>query len=285
MEFRTLNNGTQIPCLGIGTFRIRPEDCEISVSAAIEAGYRLIDTANVYLNEKAVGRGIKKAGVPREELILTTKLWPTEFKYQKAKAQIDATLKRLDTDYVDIMLLHQQYGDVLGAWKALEEGVREGKIKTLGVSNFDEMHLIKLLANCTIKPAIIQVECHPYYQQTAIRELLKKENIVLESWYPLGSGNSGLLGEETVRNLAQKYGKTAVQILLRWHVQEGFVVIPGSKNPLHIKENADIFDFELDEDDMKLMRALDKNKRFFNVPKVLQRIMFHLGKIDFDKQS
>ncbi len=284
MEFRTLNNGTQIPCLGIGTFRISPEDCEKSVPAAIDAGYRLIDTANVYLNEKAVGRGIKSSGVPREELILTTKLWPAEFKYEKAKAQIDATLKRLGTDYIDIMLLHQQYGDILGAWKAMEEAAKAGKIKTLGVSNFDEKHLDRLLAACEIKPALMQVECHPYYQQTKLRARLEKEGIVLESWYPLGSGNANLAKEAVVQALADKHGKTAAQIILRWHVQEGFVVIPGSKNPAHIAENADIFDFELSEDDMAVMRSLDKNKRFFKVPKFVQRIMFSLGKIDFENQ-
>ncbi|MDK2780126.1 MAG: hypothetical protein PWP61_423 [Trichococcus sp.] len=284
MRYTTLNNNEIIPNLGIGTYRIRPTDAEHSVEHALKNGYQLIDTANIYMNEKAVGRAIKMSGINRSEIFLTSKIWPTEYKYEKAKQAIEDTLTRLGVDYLDLMFLHQPVGDYLGAWKAMEEAVNTGKIKVIGLSNFTGRELDRVIAEGTIKPAVVQVECHPYFQQKDLKAKLAKENIALEAWYPLGSADKDLLAEPIFTELASKYNKSVVQIILRWHVQTGNIVIPGSKNPAHIDSNLAIFDFELTAAELAQIAQLDKDKRFFNMPKWMQR-MFLLARMNYDKQA
>ncbi len=285
IETYTLKNGTEIPKIGLGTFRISPADCEKTVAAAIRSGYRLIDTANVYMNERAVGRGVKTSGVGREEILIASKIWPTEYKYKKAVKAIDATLGRLGLDVLDLLILHQPFGRVEEAWRAAEEAVKAGKIKMLGVSNFDEDDLEKLLTYSTVKPILDQVECHPYCQRRTLAEYLKGHDILLESWYPLGSGNGGLFGEKIVSALAEKYRKTPAQVILRWHTEEGYLPIPGTKNPAHAAENAGIFDFSFTDEELSLLRSLDKNERFFKMKKSVQRRAVFFQKMNYEKQK
>jgi diketogulonate reductase-like aldo/keto reductase len=263
METYRLNNGTEIPKIGFGVFMMSPDECEKAVGEAFQAGYRLIDTANAYMNERAVGRAMKKSGLPREDIYLTTKIMPVDFGYEKTKAAIDATLKRLDTPYIDLLLLHIRFGDYLGAWKAMEEAVREGTVKSIGFSNFEAPQIEDVVSHASIMPAVDQIECHPYFQEHAIRELLKKYEIQVESYYPVGHGDKKLLEEPVLKGMAAKYGKSVVQIILRWHVQEGFIPLPKSTNPKHIKDNIDIFDFALTEAEMSQIRALDTNRSYF----------------------
>lgn len=258
-----LNNGTEIPRIGFGVFMMTPDECESAVLEALKDGYRLIDTANAYMNERAVGRAMKKSGLPREEIYLTTKIMPIDFGYEKTKAAIDATLKRLDTPYIDLLLLHIRFGDYLGAWKAMEEAVRDGKVRSIGFSNFEAPQIEDIVSHATIMPAVDQIECHPYFQEHAIRELLKKYGIQVECYYPVGHGDKKLMEEPVLRAMADKYGKSVVQVILRWHEQEGFLPIPKSTNPEHIKSNLDIFDFELTDDEMNEIRGLDTNRSYF----------------------
>lgn len=260
MNYITLNDGYQMPSLGLGTFLLQPKDAEEAVYNALKCGYRLIDTANAYMNERAVGRGIKKSGVPRNEIFLESKLWPTVYTRETA---VDEMLDRLGVDYVDLLLLHQPAGDYMTGYKMMEKAVKEGKVKSIGLSNFEGEPLQKILENCEIKPAVIQVEAHPYYPQNELKEILKENNIHIQAWYPLGHGDKSLIEEDVFARLGQKYGKTPAQIILRWHVQSGNIVIPGSKNPEHIKDNADIFDFELTSEEMEEINKLDKNTRYY----------------------
>lgn len=285
MEQIILNNGKSIPALGLGTFRITPEDCEPAVAHALGNGYCLIDTANVYMNERAVARGIEKSGVERGQVFLTSKIWPSDYKYEKAKRAINETLERLNTSYLDLLLLHQSVGAYKEAWQAMEEAAAAGKLKGIGLSNFGEKELADILSRARIKPAVLQVECHPYYQQTDLKKTLEKDHIALEAWYPLGSGDQKLQAEPVLTALARKYDKTPVQIILRWHIQYGNIVIPGSKNASHIDANKDIFDFELTEEEMGQISTLDKNERYFKVPRMMQKIMFTSGHPDFNKQK
>lgn len=275
MNILKLNNGYAIPQLGSGVFMIADhEECKASVKAALDNGYRLIDTAQFYKNEKAVGEAIKESGIPREEIFLTTKIWPTNYGYEKAKRAIQASLDTLGVDYIDLMLLHQQLEDYIGAWKALEEAVGEGKIRSIGVSNFKIGTMQKLLAVAKIKPVVDQVECHPYFQQKELREFLKKNGILLEAWYPIGHGDKKMLGEPVLGEIAAAHSKSIVQAILRWHMQVGNIAIPKSTNPAHIKSNLDIFDFELSPEEMKKISALDKNRGYYNLPDWVQRILF-----------
>jgi len=283
MKYFELNNGDKIPSIGIGTFTFKPDEAEEAVYEALLNGYRLIDTANGYMNEKAVGRAIKKSGVPREEIFLTSKLMPAV--YKKADENIDATLTRLDVDYIDLMLLHQPYGAVENAWKQLEKAVEQGKIKAIGISNFDEKQISKLLSYASIKPAILQTECHPYFAEKEARSKYIKDGIRVEAWYPLGHGDSKLINESIFSKLAKKYGKSKVQIILRWHIQIGNIAIPGSKNPEHIQSNIDIFDFVLTDQEMKEIAKLDKNKRFYRMPNFLGAIIFPMVKLNYDSQK
>lgn len=267
MEYVTLNNGAKIPQFGLGVYQV-PEG-EVTKRACLTAfglGYRHIDTAHAYRNERSVGAAVRESGIPREEIWITSKLWPSEYGEGKTAAGIDKMLGRLGTDYIDLLLLHQQFGDYIGAWKDMEKAVRAGKVRCIGLSNFESERLEEVLAAAEIKPAVLQVECHPYYQQAALKERVAPYGTALESWYPIGHGDKGLINEPLFARLAAKYGKSNVQIILRWHIQEGNIVFPRSTNPQHIKDNIDVFDFELTSDEMAAVRALDKGKRFFDMP-------------------
>ena len=262
----TLNDGTKIPQFGLGVYMV-PEG-EQTVNAVLDAlktGVRHIDTAHAYQNERSVGKAVKISGIPREEIWITTKLWPSEYGEGKTAAAIDKMLERLDTEYIDLLLLHQQFSDYLGAWKDMEKAVRAGKVKSIGISNFESDRLEEICEAATIKPSVLQVECHPYYQQNALKDRLAPYGTVIESWYPIGHGDKGLINESVFSKLAEKYGKSNVQIILRWHIQEGNIVFPKTTNPQHMKDNFDIFDFELTEDEMNEIRSLDSGKRFFNM--------------------
>ena len=258
-----LNNGIQIPCLGIGTFTMSPEDAESSVELALENGYRLIDTANAYVNERAVGRGIKKSGIDRKEIFVSTKLWPTEYNNPNA---VQETLERLGLEYIDLLFLHQPCGDWKTGYRNLEKAYKEGKIKSIGVSNF-EVEIEELLDFCEIVPSCIQVECHPYFEQTELRKKIADKDIKLMCWYPLGHGDKTLLEQPIFEKLAKKYGKSPAQIVLKWHTQMGFIVIPGARKEEHIKQNIDLFDFELTKEEMNEINKLEMNKRYYYATK------------------
>ncbi len=262
----TLNDGNKIPQFGLGVYQVPEGEATINaVKTALEMGVRHIDTAHAYQNERSVGKAVKESGIPREEIWITTKLWPSEYGEGKTSQAIDKMLKRLDTDYIDLLLLHQQFGDYIGAYKDMQKAVKDGRVKSIGLSNFESERLEEVLAMAEIPPSVLQVECHPYYQQNELKKRIEKYGTVIESWYPIGHGDKNLINEPLFTKLGQKYGKTNVQIILRWHIQEGTIVFPRSTNPVHIKENFEIFDFELTEDEMNEVRKLDSGKRFFNM--------------------
>ena len=261
-----LNDGNVIPQFGMGVYQVPEGEATIhAISEALRLGYRHIDTAHAYQNERSVGKAIKESGIPREEIFVTSKLWPSEYGEGITMEGIDKMLARLDMPYIDLLLLHQQFGDYLGAWKDMEKAVAHGKVKSIGLSNFESNRLEEVCEAATIKPAVLQVECHPYYQQDALKKRIAAYGTIIESWYPLGHGDAGLMGEEIFARLGKKYGKTNAQIILRWHIQAGNVIFPRAINPIHIKENMDIFDFELAEDEMNEIKAMDRNVRFFNM--------------------
>ena len=260
MEFVTLNNELKCPVVGIGTFMLAPADAENSVREALKMGYRLIDTANAYVNERAVGRGIKESGVPREEIFLSTKLWPSEYENENA---VDETLERLGVSFVDTLYIHQPAGNWLAGYRQLEKAYKEGKAKAIGISNFEGKYIAELEKEWEIAPQFIQVEAHPYFAQDELRQTLDKYGIKLMSWYPLGHGDRSLIEEPVFRQLGEKYGKSSAQVILRWHTQMGFVVIPGSKNVAHIKDNLDIMDFTLTDDEMAEIAKLNKGVRYY----------------------
>ena len=261
METIVLNNGINCPVVGIGTFMLSPKDAENSVKEALKMGYRLIDTANAYVNERAVGRGMRNSGVRREEIFLSTKLWPSEYENDNA---VEETLERLGVEYVDLLYIHQPAGNWLKGYRQLEKAYREGKAKSIGISNFEGKYIAELEGKWEIVPQFIQVETHPYFTQSELRKTLDKYGIRLMSWYPLGHGDKGMLREPVFAELGQKYGKTPAQVILRWHTQMGFVVIPGSKNVAHIRDNLDILDFTLTADEMAEIAKLDKDVRYYN---------------------
>lgn len=262
----TLNNGTKIPQFGLGVYMIQgDENTKEACLKAFKLGYRHIDTAHAYQNERGVGAAIKESGLDRKDIWVTTKLWPSEYGEGKTMMAIDKMLSRLDTDYIDLLLLHQQFGDYLGAWKDMEKAVKCGKVKAIGLSNFESERLEEVCQGAVIKPSVLQVECHPYYQQNELKKRIEQYGTVIEAWYPIGHGDSGLINEPIFAELANKYGKTNVQIILRWHIQGGTIIFPKSTNPNHIADNINIFDFELTEAEMKQIRNLDKNVRFFNM--------------------
>ena len=261
MEYLTLNNGNKMPMAGIGVFLLKPEATELSVLSALADGIRLIDTANAYMNEKAVGRAMKKSGVAREDIFLVTKLWPTVYTDENA---VDETLARLGTDYVDLLFLHQPAGDWRTGYKMMEKAYKEGKAKALGVSNFPIEWLKEIIETAEIKPQMVQVEAHPYYPQTELKKVLAETGMGLMAWYPLGHGDKNLINEPVFTKLAEKYGKSNAQIILRWHVQSGNVIFPGSRNPAHIRDNFNIFDFTLTDEEMAEIAAVDKNLRYYN---------------------
>ena len=260
MDYITLNNGVKMPVAGIGTFLLSSDEAEASCLSALGCGYRLIDTANAYVNEKAVGRAMKKSGLARQEIFLETKLWPTFYSDENA---VDDTLERLGTDYIDLILLHQPAGCYMTGYRLLEKAYKEGKVKAIGLSNFTEAQIEEIIDACEIKPAVLQTEVHPYAQAKELKKLLSKADMAIQAWYPLGHGDKALLEEPVFTSLAEKYKKTNAQIILRWHVQAGNIIIPGSKNPDHIKANLDLFDFALTREEMAEIEGLDQEKHYY----------------------
>lgn len=270
-----LANAVKIPQFGLGVYMIDGDAAtEEAVSAALKLGYRHIDTAHAYQNERGVGQAIRESDIDRHDVWITSKLWPSDYGEKETPKAIDKMLQRLDTDYIDLLLLHQQFGDYVGAWKAMEQALKEGKVRSIGISNFDGERLDNLLDAATVKPQVMQVELHPYYQQEVLKNKMKPYGTKFESWYPLGHGDQGLIEEPIFTKLAEKYGKINVQVILRWHIQKGHIVFPKTTNPQHMKDNIDIFDFELTDDEMKAIDALNKDKRYFNVPLAQQEAMF-----------
>ncbi len=257
----TLNNGIECPLIGIGTFMLKPEDARNSVREALKMGYRMIDTANAYVNERAVGRGMKESGVPREEIFLSTKLWPSEYENENA---VEETLERLGTDYIDLLYIHQPAGNWLAGYRQLEKAYREGKVRSIGISNFEGEFLETLETQWEIVPQFMQVEAHPYFAQDELRKTLDRYGIRLMAWYPLGHGDRTLITQPVFTGLAEKYGKSNAQIILRWHTQMGFAVIPGSKNTDHIRDNLDIMDFSLTADEMAEIAKLNTGTRYYH---------------------
>ena len=281
MEFATLNNGLKMPMAGIGTFLLSPDEAEASVLAALEDGYRLIDTANAYVNEKAVGRAMKKSGLKREEIFLETKLWPSFYEDDNA---VDKTLERLGTEYIDLLLIHQPAGNYVAGYRQMEKAYKEGKVKAIGLSNFNQAQIEEILGLCQVKPAVLQTEVHPYFQEQELKSFLSKEGMVIQAWYPLGHGDKALLEEPLFTELGKKYGKTNAQVILRWHIQDGNIVIPGSKNPAHIKDNFDLFDFSLTDEEMAKIAALDKNTRYYtSTPEMLEMYAKTVPDVDGQK--
>ena len=257
----TLNDGNKIPAVGFGVFLI-PADGPTydAVLTALKAGYRHIDTAAAYFNEADVGRAVRESGIPREEIFITSKLWLQDYGYEAAKKGLETSLEKLGMDYVDLYLLHQPYGDVAGAWKALEEAKAAGKIRSIGVSNMTPRIWKEFVPQFETVPAVNQVECHPFFQQRELRELLAGDDVKIEAYQPLGHGDASLLAHPAITRLAEKYGKNAGQVILRFEVQDGLIVLPKSTNPERIAGNLDIFDFALTEDEMDALRALDTGK-------------------------
>ena len=265
MEYATLSNGIKAPLLGIGTFMISPEDTVNSVYSAIKMGYRLIDTANAYMNEESVGKAVQRAIdekiVTREDLFISTKLWPTLYENDSA---IENTLNRLNMDYVDLLFIHQPAGNYMAGYRLLEKAYRESKAKSLGISNFYGDKLDNLLNESEFKPHVMQIEAHPYCTEKDVRDRVAEYGTVLMGWYPLGHGDPGLVKEEVFSKLADKYRKSNAQIVLRWATQMRFITIPGSKNPDHIRDNGDIFDFSLTDEEMAEIAKLDGTKKYYN---------------------
>lgn len=278
MKIIKLNNGIQMPMVGIGTFLLSPEEAENAVLSALKDGYSLIDTANAYMNEKAVGRAMKNSGLKRENIFLETKIWPSFYEQEDA---VEKTLERLDTDYIDLLLIHQPAGNYAAGYRLMEKAYKEGKVKAIGLSNFNEEQIREILDLCEVKPAVLQTEVHPYSQEKALKYFLDKEGIVIQAWYPLGHGDKTLLEEPLFTRLGQKYGKSNAQIILRWQIQDGNIVIPGSKNPDHIRDNFNLFDFTLTEDEMAEIAAMDQRKRYYiSTPELLEKYVEMVPPVD-----
>ncbi len=281
MEYAMLNNGVKMPMAGIGTFLLSPDEAEASVLSALQCGYRLIDTANAYVNEKAVGRAMKRSGLKREEIFLETKLWPSFYEQDDA---VDKTLARLDTDYIDLLLIHQPAGNYIAGYRQMEKAYKEGKVRAIGLSNFNESQIREILEICEVRPSVLQTEVHPYSQEKALKQFLAQEGMVIQAWYPLGHGDKALINEPLFTELAQKYGKSNVQIILRWHIQDGNIVIPGSKNAEHIRDNFDLFDFSLSDEEMAKIAAMDQKKRYYtSTPEMLDRYVQMVPPVDEQK--
>ena len=269
--YLSLNNGVKMPQFGLGLYMIPEGDVAYnSVMSALENGYRHFDCAHAYQNERSLGRAIKDSGVERDSLWITSKLWPNEYGEGKTLKAIDRMLGRLGLDYIDLVYFHQPVGDFVGGWKEMEQALAMGKVRAIGISNFDISDTLfdQLLASAKVKPQIMQIECHPYAQRKHWQERCAQEGIQIECWFPLGGRDSKgeILRDKTINEIAKAHGKSAAQVIIRWHIQEGFSVIPGSSNPAHIKENIEVFDFTLTDDEMQRIRALDKEARYFNMP-------------------
>lgn len=263
MEYVTLSNGIKMPILGYGVYQVTKEECERCVSDALKAGYRSIDTAQAYYNEEEVGTAIAESGIPREEIFLTSKVWVDRYGYEKCRESVEESLKKLKTDYIDLMLLHQPFSDYYGAWRALEELYEEGKLRAIGISNFYPDRLVDIAAFARIRPMINQVEVHPYNQQVFAKEYMDKYGVQTEAWAPFGEGRGGLFEDGVLMEIGRKHGKTTAQVMLRWNIQRGVVVIPKSTHYERMAENFNVFDFTLDEEDMKKIGHLDKDQSSF----------------------
>lgn len=265
-----LNNGQWMPRFGIGTYNVPGDSvAEDAVAYALKCGYRHIDTAHAYRVERGVGKAVKESGIPRSEIWITSKLWPSEFGEGKTLEAIDKMLERLQTDYIDLLYVHQPMGDYRGAWRDMEKAVKQGKVRSLGISNFDASDSLfnDIMEFAEIKPAVMQIECHPYAQRKEWQQKTRQHNIQLECWFPLGGemSNGALFKDPTIQKIAKVHGKSPAQIIIRWHIQEGFSVIPGATRHDYIKENISVFDFYLTDEEMAQMRSLNKEKRFFNM--------------------
>ncbi|MFY9422737.1 MAG: aldo/keto reductase [Bacilli bacterium] len=263
MEYVTLSNGVKMPILGYGVYQITQEECERCVMDALKVGYRLLDTAQSYFNEEQVGSAIKKSGVPREDIFLTTKVWLEHYGYEQAKASVLESMRKLQTDYLDLVLLHQPFSDTYGAYRALEELYEEGKIRTVGISNFYVDRMVDFASFNRIKPMVNQVEINIYNQQKELKKWADKYGIQLEAWAPFGEGRRGIFNDPVIAEIASKYHKTAAQVMLRWNIQRGVVVIPKTTHIERMKENFDVFDFALTNEDMSAISSLDKAESLF----------------------
>lgn len=263
MEYVTLSNGVKMPKLGYGVYQVTKDECERCVSDALKVGYRHIDTAQSYFNEEEVGNAIKKSGIPREELFITTKVWIEHYGYEECRKSVIESMRKLQLDYIDLVLLHQPFADYYGAWRALEELYAEGKLRAIGVSNFNPDRLVDICSFSRIKPMVNQVETHPHNQQKAAHEWMNKYSVVHEAWAPFGEGRGGLFTDPVLEKIAAKYGKTTAQVMLRWHIQCGIAVIPKSTHIERMKENFDVFGFTLSDEDMQAIAALDKEQSSF----------------------
>lgn len=275
----TLNNGVEMPQFGLGVYSIPAgETTYNSVMAALKCGYRHIDTAHAYQNEASVGKAIKDSGIARDSIWVTSKLWPNEYGEGKTLRAIDRMLGRLGLDHIDLVYFHQPVGDYIGGWKEMEQALESGKVRAIGISNFDVNDSIwnSLVENARIKPQIVQIECHPYAQRRHWQEMARKHDIKIECWFPLGGRDSKgeILRDPVINSIAQAHGMTAAQVIISWHIQEGFSVIPGSSNPAHILENIKSLDFTLTDDEMQQIRALDREARYFNMPYEQQKKWF-----------
>lgn len=281
MEYTLLNNGVKMPMAGIGTFLLSPDEAEAAVMNALSDGYRLIDTANAYVNEKAVGRAMKRSGISREEIFLETKIWPSFYEQSDA---VEKTLQRLDTDYIDLLLIHQPAGNYIAGYKLMEKAYKEGKVRAIGLSNFNKAQIEEILGICEVKPTVLQTELHPYYQENELKKYLSAVEIAPQSWFPLGHGDKALLNEPAFEELGKKYGKSNAQIILRWHIQSGNIIIPGSKNSEHIKANFELFDFELTAAEMGEIANMNKNVRYYtSTPEMLKKYAETVPPVDQQK--
>lgn len=263
MEYVNLSNGLKMPILGYGVYQVTKEECERCVLDALKAGYRSIDTAQSYFNEEEVGNAIEKSGVPREEIFLTTKVWIEHYGYENTKASVLESMRKLKTDYLDLCLLHQPFADYYSAWRALEDLYEEGKIRAIGISNFYPDRMIDIASFSRIRPMVNQVETHPFNQQITAKSYMDKYGIQIEAWAPFGEGRGGLFQNEMLMEIGKKYGKTTAQVMLRWHIQRGVVVIPKSTHYERMVENLNVFDFALSDEDMAAIAILDKEESSF----------------------
>ena len=263
MEYTALSNGAKMPVLGYGVYQVSPAECERCVRDALTAGYRSLDTAQSYFNEEQVGAAMANSGVPRQEIFLTTKVWVEHYGYEAARASVLESMRRLRTDYLDLVLLHQPFSDYYGAWRALEDLYQEGKLRAIGVSNFYPDRLVDLASFARIRPMVNQVEIHPYHQQTEALGWMKKYGVQPEAWAPFGEGRGGLFTDPVLTGIGKRYGKSAAQVMLRWHLQRGVVVIPKSTHIERMQENLNVFDFSLTGEEMAAIGALDKKQSAF----------------------